>query len=279
MKVYLDCYPCFIRGTLSATRMATDDVELQYQAMQQVLITLHSLDPAAIPPVIGNAVHRVVREETGNPDPYLEDKQASTREALGLYPRLKAIVEAAEDPVDMALRLSIAGNIIDPAVLENVDVQHSIDHVLATTYAIDDRAALRAALDAAEWVLYLGDNAGETVFDRLLIETLDMPVHYAVKGAPILNDATMDDAIQAGLDAVTELISTGSQAPGTILSDCTPAFRELFDAAPLIIAKGQANYQTLKTEGPRVFFLLQAKCPCVTGDLNVPLKSIILMQG
>jgi uncharacterized protein with ATP-grasp and redox domains len=128
-------------------------------------------------------------------------------------------------------------------------------------------------------VLYLADNAGETVFDRLLIETLDVPVIYAVKGGPILNDATQEDALAAGIGRAAEVISSGADAPGTILSRCSGEFRQLYDRSELIIAKGQANYETLSEEGARVFFLLQVKCPVIARDVGTPVGSIVLRRG
>jgi uncharacterized protein with ATP-grasp and redox domains len=151
--------------------------------------------------------------------------------------------------------------------------------VLAQPFATDDGAAFRDALSRAGQVLYLADNAGETVFDRLLIETLDARVFYAVKSGPVLNDATRDDALAAGVDGVADIVTTGSDAPGTILGRCSGEFRRLYDEAELVIAKGQANYETLSDGGPRIFFLLQAKCPVTAREARVPVGSIILRQG
>jgi len=142
-----------------------------------------------------------------------------------------------------------------------------------TVRAADD------ALSRAGQVLSLADNAGETVFDRLLIETLHAPVLYAVKRGPILNDATREDALAAGVHRVADIVTTGSDAPGTILDRCSEEFRRFYDTAELVIAKGQANYETLSDQGPKVFFLLQAKCPVIARDAGVPVGSIILRQG
>jgi uncharacterized protein with ATP-grasp and redox domains len=128
-------------------------------------------------------------------------------------------------------------------------------------------------------VLYLGDNAGETVFDRVLIEALDVPIVYAAKGGPVLNDATVEDALAAGLDRGADVVSTGSDAPGTIVERCAGDFQQLYREAEMVIAKGQANYETLSEAGTRLFFLLQAKCPVIARDIGVPVGSIILKRG
>jgi uncharacterized protein with ATP-grasp and redox domains len=279
MKTYLDCYPCFLRQALDAARMAGASEGQQKTVLDRVLDVLRQVELSSTPPEIGDRVHRIVRQEVGDDDPYRATKEVSTRQALALYPRMKALLAEADDPLEVAVRLSIAGNIIDLAPAREYDLWGAVERVLVQPFAIDDRVALRGALSSAGRVLYLADNAGETVFDRLLIETLGLPVNYAVKGGPILNDATRQDALAAGIGRETEIVSTGSDAPGTILGRCSEEFRRLYDQAELVIAKGQANYETLSEEGPGIFFLLQTKCPVIARDVGVPVGSIVLRQG
>jgi uncharacterized protein with ATP-grasp and redox domains len=224
-------------------------------------------------------VHEIVRQEVGDSNPYRSAKERSTQEALALYPRLTSLVADADDALETALRLAIAGNIIDFGAVAEYDLWGTVERVLAQPFAIDDGAALRKALDSAHEVLYLGDNAGETVFDRVLIETLDVPVVYAVKGGAALNDATREDAEAVGLDEVATVVDNGASTVGTILGRCSSEFQRRFAAAELVIAKGQANYETLSEKGSKIFFLLQAKCPVIARDIGVPVGSIILEQG
>jgi uncharacterized protein with ATP-grasp and redox domains len=279
MRTYLDCYPCFLRQALEAARLARADDDQQKAVLDHVLRALGQIELQSTPPQIGNQVHRIVRQVVGNSDPYREVKEASTRKALALYPRLKAIVAESNDPLDTAIRLSIAGNIIDLALDQPYDLWGMVEQVVDQPFAVDDGAAFREALTGTRQVLYLADNAGETVFDRVLIETLSVPVVYAVKGGAILNDATREDAVAAGLDQVAEVVDTGSDAPGTIMESCSKEFRRLYQEADVVIAKGQANYETLSEEGPRTFLLLQTKCPVIARDIGVPVGSIVLRQG
>jgi uncharacterized protein with ATP-grasp and redox domains len=279
MKTYLDCYPCFIRQTLDAARYVEADENQQYRLLHQVLDKMRTFKPASTAPEMAYTIHQLIRQEMAVTDPYRTAKQASTRQALALYPRLKALVAGADDPLAMAVRLSIAGNIIDLGVLQTYDLEETIERVLAEPLPAADLAAFRAALAGASWILYLADNAGETVFDRILIEQLSQPVTYVVKSGPILNDAIWQDALEAGLEKLTTIVDNGSDAPGTVLHLCSPAFRRLLNRAELIIAKGQANYETLSELKAPVFFLLQAKCPVVARDLAVPPRSIVLRQN
>jgi uncharacterized protein with ATP-grasp and redox domains len=284
MKTYLDCYPCFMRQALDAARMSGADEQQQKAVLNRVCDLLKTIRPSSTPPEIGDAVHRLVREGTPGRDPYAKLKKATTEKALGVLPRMKALVGGADDPLEVAVRLSIAGNIMDAGPDRSYELWDTVERVLAQPFAIDHGEALRGALSNVDWLLFLGDNAGETVFDRVLIETLDVPVTYAVKGGPALNDATREDAVAAGLDRVAEIVDTGLDAPGTILDGtrercCSEEFRQLYGAARLVIAKGQANYETLSEEGSKVFFLLQAKCPIIARDAGVPVGSIVLKQG
>lgn len=280
MRTYLDCYPCFLRQALSAARRAGADDAQQHAIMGQAMALLQTSPPGKTPPEIGYAVHRIVRDMMGHSDPYREIKDVSTRTALAIYPRLKVLVAESPDPLETAVRLSIAGNIIDFALSDELaDLWATVERVLAAPFAVDDLAVLRAALDAADRVLYLADNAGETVFDRVLIEALTVPVTYVVKGGPTLNDAAREDALAAGLETCADIINNGSDAPGTILSLCSEDFRQVYAAAPLIIAKGQGNYETLSEADARVFCLLQIKYPVIARDLGAPVGGVVVRQS
>jgi uncharacterized protein with ATP-grasp and redox domains len=280
MRTYLDCYPCFLRQGLEAARLLGADEATQKAVLDRLLDTLRQVDLSSTPPHIGDQVHRLVRLMLGNGDPYRVFKESTTREALALYPRLRRVVTQAQDRLEMAVRPAIAGNVIDAGPGHSRELWPTVQRVLSMELLPSAATeALHRALARVGQLLYLADNAGETVFDRLLIESLEVPVVYAVKGGPVLNDATLRDAEAAGLHRLARLLSTGSDAPGTILDRCSEAFVEAYRQADLVLAKGQANYETLSEEGPKVFFLLQAKCPVIARDLAVPVGSFVLRRG
>ena len=236
---------------------------------------LQEVDPSSRPPEIAARMHTLIRNLTKCEDPYLELKQTSTKNALLLYAELKRKISEAKNPFDTAVRLSIAGNIIDFGIGNDFDLPSEIQRVLTQPYAIDHTLELKDEIANAKTILFLADNAGETVFDRLLIETIDKHVIYAVKDAPILNDATAVDAAAVGIDQVAEIISCGARAPGTILSQCSDEFIEIFNNADVIIAKGQGNYEALSEKNKNMFFLLQTKCGVLARDIGVPIRSIV----
>ena len=178
----------------------------------------------------------------------------------------------------MAVRIAIAGNIIDLGVADSYDLDATLKRVLTQDFAINDLAALRSALAQNLSVLYIADNAGETVFDRVLIESLVGSVTYVVKSGPIINDATFEDAVAAGIDQVATIIDNGSNAPGTLFEHCSETFRQRFSQAGLIIAKGQANYESLSDSSAPIFFMLQAKCNVIARDLGIAEGDIVLKQ-
>ena len=278
MKTYLDCYPCFLRQALSAARRADASDDQQRQILLKTMEELASLPADATPPQMASRIHRQVRQLTTVSDPYRQAKDEATQQALALYPKLKELVSHSSEPLETALRIAIAGNIIDLGVAESYDLEATLERVLRQDLAINDIETLRTALMEHRSILYLADNAGETVFDRVLIETLDQSITYVVKASPIINDATREDAIAAGIDQVAEIIDNGSDAPGTLLDQCSKPFRDRFSRAKLIIAKGQANYESLSDNPAPIFFLLQAKCSVIARNLGVDEGSAVLKQ-
>lgn len=274
-----ECKRCFQRQALqSAQRIGLDETttERLLDAVQRRLDVTPASEP---PPVTASDIHALIRELGNTADPYHQAKAEATTHALSLYPKLKRLIADAADPLQTAVRLAIAGNIIDLGVSEEYDLEASIERVLTTEPVINHLPQLRQALAQATEVLFLADNAGETVMDRLLIEQLGLPVTYVVKGAPAVNDATREDAIAAGLHEVCEVIDHGAATLGTLLERCNDDFRQRFVQAELIIAKGMANYESLGGSRPGIFHLLQAKCAVVAADLGVAEKSLIILSS
>jgi len=279
VKVYYDCYPCFLRQSIEAARHSGAADPQVKAVLQSVLQTIMGLDERATPPEIAGLIHRTVRQTLEIEDPYEKEKEKSTREALAIYPDLKKL---ARDRSDIAtlLRIAIAGNIIDAGVGgRHGDLWKTVERVLAQPFAIDDSKKLIREMDRHARILYLADNAGETVFDRVFIEMIDNAVTYAVKGHPVLNDATEKDALAAGLDRCAAIVDNGSDAPGTVLDSCSQEFKRIFESSDLILAKGQANYESLSQAGENVFCLLQVKCPVIAKDIGAPVGSIVVRQS
>lgn len=241
--------------------------------MRDVLRLSAEIDLSQCPPIVAQQVHHRLRQLTGMDDPYQAAKDRFNRMALDMLPELSARVRQAADPFGMALRLAIAGNVIDLGVrgdLTEEQARRAIAGALDEPFH-GDVAEFHEATQEAGNILYLADNAGEIVFDRLLIEQLPTDrVTAVVRGGPVLNDAVMSDAETAGLCDLVETIDNGSDAPGTILSDCSESFRRRFASADLIVAKGQGNFETLSDEAANIYFLFKIKCPVIGGHAGLP---------
>lgn len=286
MRTYLECVPCFLRQALEASRAVTSDPSVHEKVVRETLRLAAGMDFDHPPPWMGQRIHRLLRQVTGNSDPYRDAKRRSNAAALELYPGLKERVAASADPFATAVHLAIAGNVIDLGCkvdLDDGDVHRAIEEAMTTPVDLHEVDALRRTIRNAEAILYLADNAGEIVFDRLLIESMPMDrTVLVVRGQPIINDATREDAEAAGLTGLVEVIDNGADVPGTILDRCSAVFRRRFENADLIIAKGQGNYETLSQEclgGSRAtFFLLKVKCAVVARDLGCRMGEMVVRR-
>ncbi|MDD4190153.1 MAG: ARMT1-like domain-containing protein [Mangrovibacterium sp.] len=232
-------------------------------------------------PALSRDLHALFKKYSGDTDPYKLIKRQSNDQALNMYSSLKKMTTDAENPFDTALRLAIAGNIIDYGISDNFDLVDTIEKVLNTDFAIDHAAELKQAVSKAKTVLYLGDNAGEIVFDKLLIETLMHPnIWFAVRGAPVINDVTIEDARDIHMDDVADIIENGYDAPSTILEHCSKEFKELYAETDIIISKGQGNLEGLiEQTDKRIFFLLMVKCDVIADVLGVKKGSFVVVEN
>jgi uncharacterized protein with ATP-grasp and redox domains len=185
--------------------------------------------------------------------------------------------------MSLAAKFAVAGNVIDFGVASQFDLGAELDRVVDSgAFGRWQENDFFSALKDAEWLLYLGDNTGETVMDRLFIETITKEtgtsVTYVVREAPIINDAILEDALAAGLDGCAEIVSSGCSAPGTVLDLCSSQFLDLFHKAPLIVSKGQGNYETLSDVKAPIFFFLKAKCSVIADHLGVQLGDLVLTK-
>ncbi len=282
MRTHFDCIPCLIRQTLDAVRLITDDSIIRTQVVQNVLQLLGSADLHETPPFIAQKIHRLIRQLTKADDPYRQIKYRFNILALALYPKLERLVAESRKPFETAVRLALAGNVIDfgpNSPSKTSELTKAIDEALDAELDMTSLEDFGNETATAKTILYLGDNAGETVFDRLLIEQLGPErVTFVVKARPVINDATVGDAQAAGLTDSVEVIDNGDDAPGTILKTCSILFRCYFEAADVVIAKGQGNYETLSSVDKNIFFLLKAKCPVIANHLGCEIGTAVLRR-
>jgi hypothetical protein len=282
MKSTLACLPCFVSQGLNVARMVTSDGRVQEQILREVLRRASQADLTQSPPRFGRSLHQWVRELTGQADPYLAVKQESNRLALALLPAWRERLRTAANPRLTAVKMAIAGNVIDYGIKGDLTAEQ-IPAALESSFAgqfMGDVEDFFAAAERATEILFLADNAGELVFDRLLLELLPREkITVVVKGGPAINDALRADATVAGLDGLVAVTDTGCDGAGIELEACSPEFRRRFARADLIIAKGQANFESLDGGGQNIFFLFKVKCAVVARHIGQPVGTLVLHRN
>lgn len=285
MKARVACLACLLRQALNTARECTDDPNVQKLIMDETMRRyLEIPDPLAITPgELSQNAFEAAREITGTHDPYLEAKRAANEAALALYPALRRRLEESADPLLDALLLATAGNIIDLGIAQQYDMMEDIVKQVERGFDRDEIDDFRRAVAQARSILYIADNAGEIVFDRLLIETLGPErVTLMVKSGPIVNDALMADAVQTGLTDLVRVVETGSNYFGFPWREISEEAREELRRADLVISKGHANFETVSELGPecdeQVWYLLKVKCADVAEAVGGELMDVVLLS-
>ncbi len=279
MLTYPDCIPCLFKQALSTARRVTNDDDTLRGALIELAKFFARSHEQCSPAEFTYDGLMVVQRFLGAHDPYKEEKEKFNKAILELEGRLQEMIDESDDPLHMAVRLAAAGNMIDLGIVSDVNIDDHIRTARETGFAVDNYDLLRQRLEDAETIIYVLDNAGEIVFDKLLIRHLaaDHVVTAVVRRSPILNDVTIDDAVDVGVTGLCEVIDTGSDVFGVPVELVSQEFLQRFDAADLRIAKGHANFETLDGCGREVFFLLKAKCRSVADELGVNLYDSVLM--
>jgi damage-control phosphatase, subfamily I len=272
MRTHSACYPCFFKQALSSLERMNAPEAKRLEILQAVARLVGDLKPEHTPAYNSSQVLHLVNLHLGTDDPYREAKREYNHLALHLLPGLQERAAAAPDPLEAAIRISVVGNVIDLGIKHEVDLDGTLARAFGDGFGRFELESFKAALDRAQRILYVLDNAGEVFFDRVLIEELrrrGKAVIAAVKAGAILNDATLEDADQAGLTELCRVVDTGCNFVGVERERSSPAFLQVLDGADLVIAKGQGNYETLEGTRPDLFFILKAKCEVVAEHLGV----------
>ena len=285
MKISYECGPCFLRQAREALDLSTDDELLKMEIMGDIFKFLsNNFTATTNSNATGSAMHKLIRERTGCRDPYSQEKIQGNEIALKYLPQVKKILQE-DDSLENYVKVAIVGNILDfgAFTLED-DIEEVIRTALKKNLALKDIDEFENSLKTHDKVLYLVDNTGEIVFDKLLmakIRQYGVKITIAVKSEPVLNDACMAEALDAGLDEFGEIVEIGCGTVGYVDSEISDEFREIFNDHDFIISKGMGNYEGL-TEidlaDKDIYFLLCAKCNTISRDIGVNLHDMLLFK-
>lgn len=282
MKTKVECFPCFLNQVISAAKRVCVEEEKKIFVIKEIAKILPELSSEDSPAYNTYLVLKRAYEILGNSDPYYQEKRRYNKIALSLYPILKEIVKSSNNPLYTATKIAISGNIIDLGILDisKLDLGDYIKEILDFPLSLDHFKYLEEEIEKAKNIVYLLDNAGEIVFDKVFIEELkDKNVFGVVNTYPIINDALMEDAEEIGLNNVCEIIDSGTQIVGKIPELGSEEFKDIFSKGDLIIAKGQGNYENLNERDLNIFFLLKAKCEIIAKSFGVNYGDLILAYG
>lgn len=237
------------------------------------------------PPHNATPLYEAMAEHLGVEDLYADIKKASSLKALEFHSLCQAHIASSEHRLLTATKTAVAGNVIDLASVMMYDLEEELGKIYKTPFSIDDFDALEKSLQKTKTLVYLADNAGEEIFDKLYIQTIrslfsNIEIYYFVRGRPIINDLTCKDALSSGMDEVATIIDSGVPTPGLALEFMAEPARALFEKAECIISKGMGNYECLgEIKNLPIFFLLKVKCNVVANAIGAKLGDIICKKG
>lgn len=274
------CFFCLVRSFEKLLEKATISLQAKNSFTLDMINLYKAHQDKISTPGFARDLHYILKGYTNNHDPYKLEKKQSNIQALEMLPEMHELIKQSSDPFITALRLAIAGNVIDFAASQSFNLKKTISKSLTSGFAIDHSAHLRREISNADSILYLGDNAGEIVFDKLFIQAMNHKnITYAVRGMPVINDATIEDAEFTGIREVAKVISNGYDAPSTIIDKSSKEFQNYFYSAGLIISKGQGNLEgLLPLNDKRIYFLLMVKCDVMAEFLKVEKESFVVLN-
>jgi uncharacterized protein with ATP-grasp and redox domains len=287
MRYSMECLPCLLNQGIRVARLYLENEEEQRNFLKSIIAEIAIIDHNTSAPYIAHKVHRALKEALQNPDPYQKEKIYYNQEMLKLEDDFSRLVESAVNPLDVALKLAAAGNIIDfgPGYdLSRDNVLKAVKDSMEKDYSQEVFVSLVSALKDADKLLYLGDNAGEIVFDKIFIRTIKecyphLQIDFATRGKPIMNDVTEEDAYMVGIDTYANIINNGTDIPGTILEHCSDSFVNVFNESDVIISKGQGNFESLYGNGyTNLYYIFLCKCQLFTDRFGARPNDLILMK-
>ncbi len=285
MKTYIECIPCTLSQCINTLDVSGVSEDLKEKTISRLLERLKGLDYNLPPAYNSDLAYETCKEITKVEDPYYNLKRKYNRLALEIYPELVKIVNSSSDPLYAAAKVSVEGNVIDLGINLNkgkkIDFKKIIADINNIPLAINNYDKFKESLEKAENILYISDNAGEIVFDKVFVQELaklNKNIVFSVKSGPIINDATIEDAREAGIDNFAKVVGIGCVKSGINFGYISKEFLEIFRNADLIISKGQANFESLDEIDKNIFFILKAKCNRVAERLGVNYLDVVLAK-
>ncbi len=285
MNITNTCVTCIIGQIEKATKLLNLNETLATEIMKEVKQKALNFDFSKTPPYVAKEVYELLARKTKLEDPLEELKQASIKNALNYKEIINKEIKTSKDKLFTAIKGAVAGNVIDFAVTREFSLEEEINSIFHTDFSINDYKIFKNKLENTNSLLILSDNAGENVFDKILIKTIKelypkIQITYATRGKAIINDITIKEALQIGIDKYCKVISSGVDTPGLEKSQASKEFMKLFNETSLILSKGMGNFECLESyKDNRIFFLYKVKCEVVANKIGQSVGEIVLKRG
>jgi len=285
MNITNDCVECIVGQIDKAVNILNIEKNLAQEIKNEVRKKSKSFSFENTPPLVAKDVYEYLAFKTNLKDPLETLKQESIKKASSYLPLIENKIKNSDDKLFTAIKAAVAGNVIDFATTKEFCLDEEINQIFDTDFSINDYKSFKNELKNSSELIVLADNAGENVFDKVLVKTLkeiypSIKIYYATRGKAIINDITTKEAFQVGIDKYCEVISSGVDTPGLEKSQASKSFLELFHNSPLILSKGMGNFECLESyKDKRVFFLFKVKCNVVANQISRNLGEIILKRG
>lgn len=285
MNITNECVRCIVGQIDKATKLLNLEKDLSKEIMKEVEKRALKFSFNETPPYIAKNVYEYLALKSGLEDPLETLKQASIKQATTYVPLIEEKIKNSNDKLFTAIKAAVAGNVIDFATTKEFSLDEEINSIFDTSFTINDYKIFKEELEKTKELIILSDNAGENVFDKILVKTIKnlypkMKIYYATRGKAIINDITTKEAYQVGIDKYCEVISSGVDTPGLEKKRADRSFLELFEKTPLVLSKGMGNFECLESyKDNRIFFLFKVKCEVVANQISRNLGEIILKRG
>lgn len=285
MRLKPDCIICNLNIILRTLRIINKDENFLIENMKKAIGGISKVNKKLFPPELGGIVYKIIINSTNVKDPYKDIKRKQNNLILSNYFNLRKTILNTKNPLFEAVKFAIIGNVIDFGINEVIDFEEDIKNSIKKEIAINDYNLFERDLKSSKSILYIGDNSGEVVFDKLLISLIkeiypDIDITFACRSEPVINDVLIEDALQVGIDKYAKVISSGMNLPGTILRYVNNEFMEELRRSDLVIAKGQGNFEGLEEEKmEKIYFLLKAKCNVVANYLGCRVGDLIIKKS
>ncbi|MFA9398383.1 MAG: DUF89 domain-containing protein [Clostridiaceae bacterium] len=276
MFTYVDCIPCVInKANIIADKYCIDKAD-KMRFMKKVMKEIIDCDENRASTILDAKIMRITEREYGIKDVYKEEKKFFNDRLLEMEEEIEKILDKSENRLFDALKIALSGNIIDFSALHDLEldfVKEIINKTINSEFNENLFNKFKKDLQKGGNLLYLGDNAGEIVFDKIFIKEIkkeykDINIVFATRGKPVINDVTLEDAKYVGMDNICQIIDNGTDIPGTDLVETSESFNNYFKSSNIIIAKGQGNYETLCDNKENIYFLFLCKCDMMVKNLG-----------